>query len=84
MAIIKEIKGTASELKENRAYNKLVERVGEAGAIYAIKSKLDERKLTEKEWGSYRKVRAVLHSNPLGINEIKNEVNSLTDTVLGF
>lgn len=84
MKVIKEIKGTASELKENRAYNKLVERVGEAGAMKAIESKLHERGLTREEWRNYRKVRTVMHSNPLGINEINKEINSLTDAVLEF
>ena len=84
MAIIKEIKGTASELKENRAYNRLVERVGEAGAIQAIESELHKRGLTKEEWRNYRKVRTVMHSNPLGINEINKEINSLTNTVLEF
>lgn len=82
MKIIKEIKGTASELKENRAYNKLVERVGEAGAIHAIETKLHERGLTAAEWRNYRKVRTVMHANPLGINIINKEVDSLTDSVL--
>lgn len=82
MKIIKDIKGTASELKENRAYDLLVERVGESGAAHSIQTKLQERGLTVKQWENYRQVRKVMHSNPLGVNEILSDVDLLTDTIL--
>jgi len=83
MKIIKDIKGTASELKENRAYDMLVERVGEAGATHSIQTKLQERGLTIKQWNNYRQVRRVMHSNPLGVSETLSDVDSLTNTILG-
>ena len=82
---VQEIKGTASELKENSAYDKLVKCVGESGALHAIKPKLQELGITEEEWQSYRKTRRVMHSNPLGINKILNEINELVaDAVLDY
>jgi replicative DNA helicase len=76
------LKGTASELKENSAYDKLVKLVGESGALHAIKTKLQEHEITEEEWKAYRKVRSAMHSNPLEIDKIFNEINSLADEAL--
>ncbi|MBB3271389.1 hypothetical protein FHW75_002544 [Pseudomonas sp. OG7] len=42
----KDIKGTASELRDNRAFDQLVEIVGPQGALQAITPKLAEREIT--------------------------------------
>jgi hypothetical protein len=78
----KDLKGTGSELRDNRDYDKLVELVGEAGAKRAIRFKLQERNLTEGEWGIYRKVRTVLHNNPLQVREEVKEVSDLAEGVV--
>ncbi|MCM2678182.1 hypothetical protein [Echinimonas agarilytica] len=75
----KDLKGTGSELRDNRDYDRLVDMVGEDGARRAIRHKLQERNLTEHEWGVYRKVRSILHSHPLQVREEVKEVNNLTE-----
>lgn len=82
MKIISDLKGTASELSENRSYDKLVEMVGEDGALRAILSKLNERNISVSEWQNYRKVREVMHRNPLGIREKLKEVDGLSSSCL--
>lgn len=77
-----ELKGTGSELRDNRAYDQLVELVGEDGAKRAIQRKLQDRHLTLDEWGTYRKVRTVLHQNPLKVGEEVKEVNNLANGIL--
>lgn len=77
-----DLKGTGSELRDNRDYDKLVDMVGEAGAQRAIQRKLQERNLTAEEWGAYRKVRSVLHQNPLKVREEVKEVSDLADGVV--
>jgi hypothetical protein len=79
---LKDLKGTASELFENSAYDKLVERVGESGAERAIMHALQERNLTLEKWAHYREVRSVMHSNPLGIKEIAAEIDQLSNASL--
>ncbi|MFV7670101.1 hypothetical protein [Shewanella algae] len=79
---IKDLKGTASELKDNRSYDKLVELVGEAGAQRAITHKLQEREITLEQWSTYRTVRTVIHKNPLNIAENVKEVDELTNGIL--
>ena len=78
----KDLKGTGSELRDNRDYDRLVEIVGEDGAKRAIRHKLHERNLTEHEWGNYRKVRSTLHNNPLKVREEVKEVNALTEGIM--
>lgn len=80
--VISDLKGTASELFENRAYDQLVEKVGEDGALRAILSKLNERNISVPEWQNYRKVREVMHRTPLGINETLKEVDDLSNGCL--
>lgn len=82
MKIFSDIKGTALELRDNRAYDELVVKVGEAGAQRAIQYKLQERNLTVDEWGTYRKVRSVLHRDPLKVGEEVKEINDLADSVV--
>lgn len=79
-----DLKGTGSELRDNRAYDQLVDMVGEAGAQRAIQRKLQDRNLTVEEWGTYRKVRSVLHQNPLKVGEEVKEVSDLADGVVGI
>lgn len=79
-----ELKGTASELRDNRDYDRLVDMVGESGAKQAISQKLQDRGLTEQQWEDYRTVRTVLHQDPLKVREEVKEVSSLTEGVLGF
>jgi hypothetical protein len=74
-----DLKGTGSELRDNRAYDQLVDMVGEAGAQRAIRGKLQDRGLTIEEFEKYRKVRAVLHKNPLKIGEDVKAVSELAD-----
>lgn len=80
--IFKDIKGTASELRDNRDYDKLVELVGESGARRAIQHKLNERGITEQDWSSYREVRSKLHVNPLTVKEELKAANDLVDGIL--
>lgn len=80
--LFKDVKGTASELKDNRDYDKLVALVGESGARRAIQHKLNERGITEKDWTSYREVRSKLHVNPLKVREEIEEVSNLTAGIL--
>lgn len=77
-----DLKGTGSELRDNRAYDTLVDKVGDAGAQRLIQSKLQERGLTLEEWGTYRKVRTVLHRSPLKVNEEVKEVNDLANKAI--
>lgn len=77
-----DLKGTGSELRDNRDYDKLVDMVGDAGAQLAIQRKLQDRGLTVEEWGAYRKVRSVLHQNPLKVREEVKEVSDLADGVV--
>jgi hypothetical protein len=77
-----DLKGTGSELRDNHDYDRLVSMVGEAGAKRAIQQKLQERKLTEEEWINYRKVRSVLHKNPLKVRQEVKEVSDLADGVV--
>jgi hypothetical protein len=77
--LYKDLKGTGSELRDNRDYDRLTEMVGGEGAKRAIRHKLHERNLTEHEWVSYRKVRSTLHNNPLRVREEVEEVNALTN-----
>lgn len=79
---IRDVKGTASELGENRAYDDLVDLVGESGAQHAIQRKLQDRGLTLDEWGTYRKVRTVMHTNPLGISDSLEEAHKLAEGCL--
>lgn len=74
-----DLKGTGSELRDNRDYDRLAEIVGEAGAKRAILHKLHERNLTLQDWTTYRKVRSTLHGNPLKVREEVGEVNKLTE-----
>ncbi|MBM7074606.1 hypothetical protein JQC92_21750 [Shewanella sp. 202IG2-18] len=78
----KDLKGTGSELRDNRDYDRLVEMVGEDGAKRAIRHKLYERNLTEHEWMTYRKVRSNLHCNPLKIREEIKEVNDMVEGLI--
>ncbi len=78
----KDLKGTGSELRDNRDYDKLVEIVGESGAKRAIRHKLHERNIAEDDWDSYRNVRSKLHANPLKVREELKEVNDLADSVI--
>lgn len=77
-----DLKGTGSELRDNRAYDSLVNLVGEAGALQAIKGKLEQRELTTQEWQVYRKVRSILHKEPLKVGEELSEVNALTNAII--
>ncbi|EJL6485509.1 hypothetical protein ACPFT9_003536 [Vibrio cholerae] len=79
-----DLKGTASELRDNHAYDKLVSMVGEAGAQRAILHKLLDRNLTVEEWENYRKVRSVLHQNPLKVGEEVKKVSDLADGVVNI
>ena len=81
---IKELKGTASELFENAAYDELVSIVGEDGALSAISAKLEERGLSTDDWTTYRRVRGVMHTNPIKIGEIVKEIDRLSKEALGF
>jgi hypothetical protein len=76
------LKGTGSELRDNHDYDKLVDLVGEAGAQRAIQHKLQDRSLTFEEWQTYRKVRSVLHRNPLRVREEIKMVSDLADGVV--
>ncbi|MFL7053247.1 hypothetical protein BCS65_19345 [Vibrio cyclitrophicus] len=80
--LFKDVKGTASELKDNSDYDKLVELVGESGARRSIQHKLNERGITEQDWTSYREVRSKLHANPLAVKEELKEISDLTDGIL--
>lgn len=80
--MFKEVKGTASELFDNRQYDVLVEMVGEEGAEKAITHKLAERGLTVDEWQKYRKVRSVIHTNPLKIKEEVKQVDEIANTAI--
>ena len=80
--IYKDLKGTGSELRDNRDYDRLSQMVGEEGAKQAIRQKLHERNLTELEWVSYRKVRSTLHNNPLRVREEIKEVNALANSLV--
>lgn len=77
-----DLKGTGSELRDNRDYDKLVEKVGESGAQRAILNKLQERGLTVEKWKNYREVRSVLHQHPLRVREEIKEIDDLTNGVL--
>ena len=79
-----ELRGTASELFENAAYDKLVSIVGEDGALTAISAKLEARGLSTDDWTAYRRVRSVMHANPIRISEIVKEVDRLSDEALGL
>ncbi|GLO49609.1 hypothetical protein PPUN110474_10090 [Pseudomonas putida] len=73
----KDIKGTASELCDNRAYDQLVEITGPEGGRQAIIPKLAERDLTPEQWDEYRNVRRILHQSTLCVNETLDEVRGL-------
>ena len=77
-----DLKGTASELFENSAYDNLVNLVGESGAARAIQSKLNERKISVEEWETYRRVRRKMHQEPLGVKQILKDVNSLSESCI--
>lgn len=79
---VKDLRGTASELRDNRNYDKLVEMVGEPGAQRAIRHKLQERNLTEEQWIAYRETRSVLHATPLRMQEEVEEVEALRSGAL--
>ena len=77
-----DLKGTGSELRDNRAFDQLLEIVGESGAQRAIQHKLNERNLTVNQWNTYREVRSVLHKKPLKVGEEVKQVNDLADGVV--
>jgi hypothetical protein len=76
---LNDLKGTASELFENRNYDELVDKVGEAGALRAIRQNLEQRGLSEEQWRTYRKVRTVMHQKPLGVKKLLCEIEELTN-----
>ena len=76
------VKGTASELRDNSDYDRLVEMVGESGANQAIQEKLQNRGLTLEKWIHYREVRTIIHKSPLKVLETSREVDELSSAVL--
>jgi hypothetical protein len=81
--VYQDLKGTASELKDNRDFDKLVKKVGEYGAVQAIQSKLNERGIPIDKWRSYREVRSKLHENPLKVREDLKDIDDLTNGIVG-
>jgi hypothetical protein len=79
---INDLKGTASELRDNSDYDKLVNKIGETGAQRAIQNKLQDRGLTIEKWITYREVKAALHKNPLQVREEIKEIDNLASGVL--
>lgn len=78
-----DVKGTASELRDNRDYDVLVSKVGEDDAKRLIQSKLQERGVTIEGWEIYRETRSVLHQNPLKIREEVRLADELASSIFG-
>lgn len=75
---IQELKGTASVLSENSAYNKLEGLIGENGAKNSIQQQMLVLGITTEEFETFRKVNQKMLNHPLGA-KIALEIHKLID-----
>lgn len=77
----KELKGTASELSDNRAYTEFEDKYGSDAAIKAFSHALIERNISIQDWRTYRKVKHKIQVNPLNGKAILKEVNESAEKI---
>lgn len=81
--IVKSASGTAGELMENRAFDKMVNTYGEGVTRTLLERELVEADETWETFQTYRRVKTKIQNDQISIARASNEAADLTRSALG-
>lgn len=81
--IVKSASGTAGELMENRAYDKMLKTYGEGVTRTLLEQELVEAGETWESFQTYRRVKTKIQNDQISIARASNQAAALTRSALG-